>query len=341
MDAPRPHFTLFGFPVRVQASFLIIAVLLGAGAGGSSWSITDLTWMALVMGIVFVSILAHELGHAFAGRAFGLQPGIILGGLGGLTYWRGGKDVGHGRSFLISVAGPAVGIFFGIFLLIASALHPLPGMAGRLVQELVWVNLGWGVLNLLPVMPLDGGNALRSILGITGLGDPELGARGVSILLGGLLTIGGALMHSLWMAAILGMFTFQNVQALRARLRTREDEIWRKRLDEGYPQWLATKNASEMIREGSRARTQARTPQLQAHATEVVAMGQCLDGDPRSALATLQTMPQGYLPGVEIAVHVLLEAGERAAAIDYLERVASHTGDPAATRKLAELRAGA
>src|SRR5450755_4606674 len=99
----KPHFTLFGIPVWVRGSFFVVTVMLGATTGTNIQSL--LLWTA----IVFFSVMAHELGHAFMGRAFGLAPSIQLVGMGGLTSWVGGRNVGPGRSLLISLAGPAVG----------------------------------------------------------------------------------------------------------------------------------------------------------------------------------------------------------------------------------------
>ena len=83
---------------------------------------------------------------------------------------------------------------------------------------------------------------------------------------------------------------------------------------EQYPAWLAASDGASMVREGTRARAAAKTPHLVAYATEVVAMGQCLQGDARSALATLGAMPRGFAPSLDVALHVLDAAGEHAAA---------------------------
>ena len=78
-DANAPHFRIFGFPVRVRASFLILSLILGIGSGGKPIGLA--IWMA----VVFLSVLAHELGHALMGKAFGLSPAIELGGMGGAS----------------------------------------------------------------------------------------------------------------------------------------------------------------------------------------------------------------------------------------------------------------
>ena len=157
-------FSIFGIPMRVQLWFAALAVILGTG-----W-FHDVAALVVFCGIVFVSVLAHELGHAFVGRAFGLKPAITLHGLGGLTSWVGGRGVGPGRSLVISLAGPAVGLLLGGLLLLLGAValpalapdYHAPALAVQLFEAALVVNIFWSIFNLVPVVPLDGGNALRS-----------------------------------------------------------------------------------------------------------------------------------------------------------------------------------
>ena len=331
-DANAPHFRIFGFPVRVRASFLVLSVILGIGDGKP-------IGLAIWMVVVFVGILLHELGHALMGKAFGLSPAIELGGMGGLTYWAKGRNVGAGKSLLISLAGPAVGITIGVAAKFIPAM-PNP-ILHDLVRDIVWVNLYWGVFNLFPILPLDGGNALRSLVQMTKLFDAELVVRIVSLVaLAGLglllLAAGGG--RSIWNLILLANFVMINVGGLRTHLSTRGDVKTERGLQDAYPQWLATRDGRGMIRAGTEARRVARTPHLAAYATEVIAMGQCLEGDPQSALATLNAMPPGFAPSVDVALHVLMQAGELAAAEDYLERQAKENDDPSLRAKLDEVR---
>ena len=109
--------------------------------------------------VVLVGILAHELGHAFAGRRLGLEPWIQLMAFGGMTGWMRPRPLTSGQRILISAAGPAVGISIGGAVLIASFAGVFAGASPavmRVLDFVLWVNLGWGVLNLLPILPLDG-----------------------------------------------------------------------------------------------------------------------------------------------------------------------------------------
>lgn len=152
-------FSLAGIPVSVRPTFWLVAGLLGYGLEGPE---LVAAWVA----IVFVSVLAHELGHAVTARAFGADVAITLTTMGGLTSWR--APHGHlspGRRAAVAAAGSAVGIVLGLVVLGAYlAFDPAGPTIRVLVNLIVWVNVGWGVLNWLPIRPLDGGHLLTSLL---------------------------------------------------------------------------------------------------------------------------------------------------------------------------------
>ena len=186
------RFQVFGFPVRVHPYFWLIAAFLGVRSGSST---SFVIWVA----VVFVSILVHELGHAFAMRYFGSSARIVLHGFGGLaihdsgfTSWTGGRPSRRdpNSQILISLAGPAAGFalagfvvvvlhvshrFAGYFPLLGLRI-PLGDVNGQpidpyqaanlwmLIYQLMTVNIYWSILNLMPVYPLDGGQVARELL---------------------------------------------------------------------------------------------------------------------------------------------------------------------------------
>ena len=177
------NFVLFGIPVRVHPFFWLIAVMLGIGAGGEL--IDLLVWVVAV----FISILCHELGHAMTMRAYGFTPWITLYSLGGLASYNRAqtyrsKGFGTLGQILISAAGPAAGFLLGAVVIAAVRLsgHPIEvtpggtfglgigmGLIGSPVltgflYNLLFISLLWGIVNLLPVYPLDGGQIAREIL---------------------------------------------------------------------------------------------------------------------------------------------------------------------------------
>ena len=164
------RFRVFGVPVRVHPMFWLIAALLG-------WTlppVEQVLWIA----VVFVSILVHEMGHALSSRRFGLRSHIVLHSMGGLTIPEGAPRRTAGwKHALIALSGPGAGFLlaFAAYLFLPVLGSTASGPFGAFYFHLIWVNLVWGLVNLLPVSPLDGGHVARAIL--TDLA----GVRGYSI----------------------------------------------------------------------------------------------------------------------------------------------------------------
>ena len=235
------RFNLAGFPVRVHPLFWLIAVLLGYSSGNI---LQILIWVL----VVFISILVHELGHALAFRRYGLSSQIVLHFAGGLTIpestlwgsrWAN-VALGPNQNIFISLAGPGAGFILAAAAIVGIILAggeiimtrllgfiPIPGLAllpfgGNLlnmfVTALLWVNIFWGLINLLPVYPLDGGNVARNVLVQV---DPVNGVRKslwVSVIAGALIAIVAFFfLGSLYMAVLFGILAFQSYQSLQAR----------------------------------------------------------------------------------------------------------------------------
>ncbi|CAN5925450.1 hypothetical protein BH11MYX4_BH11MYX4_03490 [soil metagenome] len=204
------RFRLGSIPVRIHGTFLFLVLVLGAQE-------REPDKIAIWAGIVFVSVLVHELGHALIGRAFGLEPQIELQGMGGLTVWQTNRDIGHWRSIAISLAGPFAGFLVAGALLLAGRLgfHPHGERAAFAMRIALFVNAGWGIFNLAPMLPLDGGNVMRSALNLVTKGRGEKPARIVSIIVGaGFLGL-AFLRGQLWLGGLAALFTWSNLQAYR------------------------------------------------------------------------------------------------------------------------------
>ncbi len=202
------NFRLGSIPVRVRGTFLFVALLIS-----SQFQKPQLVGIAAA--VVFVSILVHELGHALVGRAFGLSPQIEMHGMGGTTSWSSGRNVGNVRSVVISVAGPSFGFLLAALAYVA--LHrPPPNPLLVFALEFAWtVNVYWGIFNLLPLLPLDGGNIMRStLMGLT-KGRGEKPARIVSAAVAGLLLLWAALGKDLWLGLIAAMLAWTNITAFK------------------------------------------------------------------------------------------------------------------------------
>ncbi len=180
------RFTIFGVAVEVQPFFWVTTALLG----GAISARTPETILAMVLFMVaaFFSILIHELGHALTGLKLGGGAARIeLVAFGGLAYSLGGRFDRSGNFWRV-FAGPGAGFAFLLAIIaMLSAIFgfqdvrdftawtlfgvtPGFGMDSALIEylsdkqyvfvlirHLLWINFWWGIINLLPVMPLDGG----------------------------------------------------------------------------------------------------------------------------------------------------------------------------------------
>lgn len=160
-EALRDHvigftFHLGSIPVRVNALFFLLPLFFGLQAGlalGVAWG-----------GIVFVSVLVHELGHALAMRAYRFEPAIDLHMLGGRTVFPLGARPDARQRLWITLAGPAAGLALGLLFGLGLLISPAPeGSLGRFILETGFVvNLFWTMVNLLPIYPWDGGLILEA-----------------------------------------------------------------------------------------------------------------------------------------------------------------------------------
>lgn len=224
------QFRLGTIPVRVHAAFLLTVLLLNATSGVRP---AELAIWAVV---VFVSVLIHELGHALVGRSFGLVPAIDIHGMGGTTSWTAGKKLGTVRDIAISLAGPFAGFIFGacVFAATRLGLAPVNELGIYAVRQLLWVNIGWGIVNLVPMLPLDGGNVMRSVLNGLTNGRGEKAARFVSIAIAALILGLAIMFHAAWFGILAAMFGFMNIQALRQVDRRSFDAPLEKAIESAY-----------------------------------------------------------------------------------------------------------
>ena len=159
---------LFGIPLRVKLSFLIVISLLGMPLVRSRGvdPLVLVGRLGIWVGVVLVSVVIHELGHALVARRFGAEVRMELWALGGLTSWQPGPTpVTPARRAAIAAAGSAFGFVVGAM---AFPLWRMVGTDGSILSLtlgwLVWVNLGWGLINWLPIRLLDGGHIFGAVI---------------------------------------------------------------------------------------------------------------------------------------------------------------------------------
>jgi Zn-dependent protease len=156
-------FPLLDVPVTVHWSFAIVA-FFGIGRYDTAPEIG--AWTAAV----FLAVLLHESGHAFTARAYGATGvTMTLFALGGYTQWVPRETMSPGKRFIVSAAGSAVGIAAGLLILglgRGGGYQSFPGWGDAFLATFILVGLIWGVLNWIPLLPLDGGHMLNHALAI-------------------------------------------------------------------------------------------------------------------------------------------------------------------------------
>ena len=182
------NFKLFGFPVRIHPLFFVLPIIFVAGPGA------DGPLILIFVLTFFISILVHELGHAVVMRYFGKQARIVLYMMGGLAIpestfaWNAGSTSAFTskQQVLVSLAGPVAGFLLAVLITLIVWL-----MGGQIaisfagvipffqisfdeslnISRYLWVLLQMGLLiniylnllNLAPVIPLDGGQISREL----------------------------------------------------------------------------------------------------------------------------------------------------------------------------------
>jgi Zn-dependent protease len=205
---------LFGIPIRIDFSFFVLVVILSSSRLSKPSLL--ISWIA----VVFVSILIHEFGHALVGRVFGLEPNILLYSMGGLTSWTNAQQqLSPLKEVLISLAGPFAGFLFGGIVFLARPIFT--AQDSQILEvihfDLLWVNIGWGVFNLLPVLPLDGGNVLASIERGVLQRNFTFFSHVISIIIAGSLCIWAISIKFFWIALLGGWFAIDNAKILWQR----------------------------------------------------------------------------------------------------------------------------
>ena len=178
-----------GVPIFIGWSWILIAVFFAwqigqAEVGGSSVVVLTLALTATVL----VAVLGHEVAHALTARAFGVTVHRIVADMWGGHTSFDGRNATPGRSALIAVAGPAANL---LLALLAKVIEAGVGVdrAGWLGPA-IWMNVALAVFNLLPGLPLDGGQLVESLIWrltgsrSTGMVVAGWAGRGVVVLFG-------------------------------------------------------------------------------------------------------------------------------------------------------------
>jgi len=290
------RFRLFGIPVSVSHSFWFLALFLQFS------EISRPQRFAIWVGVVFTGVLLHEFGHALVIRAFGFAPSVELYGMGGLTAWSTaqGNAPGPWKRLVVSLAGPVAGITFGfgtLFVALASGMS-FEGIMSRgsyaeyLVYSVAWVNAGWGLLNLIPVYPLDGGQVMASLFDMVTPGNGRVWALRVTVVLGSLVCLLALYARQPFGGFIAAYFVFQAVMGLRGGVGGGADSSLVARLAAARKALDARDFVSaRVIAESVRNESKTRAVQLQA--SELLAWTAVATQDFARAAQLLAAFPEG------------------------------------------------
>ncbi len=217
----------FGIPIRVHPSFWLGSILFGSNLPSNQ---LIFIWVVCA----FISILVHELGHALTAESFGWPTEIVMYFGGGLAISRRNRGDTPWRSILVSLMGPCAGfMLFGLVFLSKRVIGLNQNLTVLDTDEsandfrfylltavgfLSFMNLYWGLFNLLPVLPLDGGYIMESFCEAMRFRDPS----GLALKVGA-VTSGAAAyylftkMQQPFAGALMLMLCMQSVGALQTK----------------------------------------------------------------------------------------------------------------------------
>ncbi|HEY7073125.1 MAG TPA: site-2 protease family protein [Acidimicrobiales bacterium] len=214
----RAHFRILGIPIRIEPFFFIVVALFGIRL--------EPLWLVFAfVAIAFVSVLIHELGHAFTYRILGQRSAIVLHGFGGFTVPQGGgrQVLSKPKSIAVSLSGALTQILLlGVPAYVA--LHSEWGRREHILWSfgdgsfswwpvlylLYFVSVWWGVFNLLPIRPLDGGHVAETLFGFRMACQLSIGAAIIAA-----FVVFRSGMFGLIGLMYFGLFAFLNYRDLR------------------------------------------------------------------------------------------------------------------------------
>jgi Zn-dependent protease len=306
----RLQFRLFGIPVTIEPGCFIMAIVL---SGGSSFA-NVAQWLVVVV----VSILVHELGHAYVGSRLGLSPSIRLTTWGGLTSFPPRTvALSTGQNVALSIAGPVAGLALGAVIVLLRSVAPASWADAEILAQLEWVNVGWSIFNLLPMLPLDGGHIASALLD-RGLHARGWGATRVLSAGIGLVVFCLGVRHQVYWVAIIGGYGVLRaaMDVLERRAETR-DLAHQARLDEAQAH-LSAGRPAEAITVLEDLVSDLQSARMRAHARNTWARAALALGRPDEAAAQAAHMPEGWSVSADVAAGLLEAKGHVDEAIERL-----------------------
>jgi stage IV sporulation protein FB len=165
-----PIANIAGTVVRVHVTFLLFLVWIGGAQwrlGGREAAIEGVFFILLL----FACVLAHEFGHIFAARRYGIRtPDVTLWPIGGVASLERIPEK-PSEELVVALAGPAVNVVIAAVLLLilgttfdSAAVTEMENPRAGIMARLAAANIFLVVFNLIPAFPMDGGRVLRAVL---------------------------------------------------------------------------------------------------------------------------------------------------------------------------------
>jgi Zn-dependent protease len=257
---------VLGIPTKIDPSFWLLSFFIASSRGFNPPLILE--WLV----VVFISVLFHELGHALVGRRFGLSPQITLYSMGGLTSWTEVTEISPAKNLAISLAGPAAGFLLGGICFVAgpAVLTAVPSELFTVAyHDLIWVNIGWGIFNLLPILPLDGGHVLVTLEGWLTKKRDRIISHAISLLACFALVYLAYMLGSLWVAILGIWFGYSNATFLLNRVKASRDNKLESKLEEARKA-ITTGNFDAALAISSEIQKKALTDQMRSEASRLL-----------------------------------------------------------------------
>src|SRR5881409_958533 len=162
-----PIFRVAGIQLRIHITFLLLIGWLAFSYYAEGESAVAASRVIFIL-LLFVCVVLHEFGHAFAAKAFGINtPDITLLPIGGVARLERMPEEPV-QELIIAVAGPLVNVVIALGLFVAcgsqALFNPSTVEGGGLIAQLLTINIVLVLFNLLPAFPMDGGRVLRALL---------------------------------------------------------------------------------------------------------------------------------------------------------------------------------
>jgi Zn-dependent protease len=164
--------SLFGIPLYLDYSWFLILIFVtlinveeinNMGLASNSVLLCWLTGLSMAL-LLFASVLIHELGHSLVARSQGIQVNSItlflFGGIAAIER----ESHTPKEAFWVAIAGPIVSFTLFIFFFTLTQFWDSASLLHFVATDLGKINLVLAIFNLIPGLPLDGGQVLKAIV---------------------------------------------------------------------------------------------------------------------------------------------------------------------------------